>query len=99
MSDSHELLNNLSKKRANSRAGSFLINKTFDFSILNKLMHKISLQEWRQSTLNLVQFRKSRMIDDLDLEDSLLDTVRKMKDGLVLLTLVSPDKTRVNGCI
>ena len=54
MSDSHELLNNLSKKRANSRAGSFLINKTFDFSILNKLMHKISLQEWRQSTLNLV---------------------------------------------
>jgi hypothetical protein len=39
------------------------------------------------------------MIDDLDLEDSLLDTVRKMKDGLVLLTLVSPDKTRVNGCI
>jgi hypothetical protein len=54
MSDSHELLNNLNKKRANSRAGSFLINKTFDFSILNKLMHKISLQEWRQSTLNLV---------------------------------------------
>lgn len=39
------------------------------------------------------------MIDSLDIDHSLLQAMVKMQEGLSLLACVSPDKTRLHGCL
>lgn len=71
----------------------------YDLSHLSSILNDITIQEWRQSTLNKVSFRKSKLIDSLDVEDTLYEALTKMQEGLNFLAFVSKDKTRLYGCL
>lgn len=70
-----------------------------DLTILGHIMTRITLQEWRQCQLNHVKFRKSRLIDSLDIDNSLLEALAAMREGLNLMAFVSKDRTRLFGCL
>ena len=60
----------------------------------------MQLQDWRQSTNRNVQFRKSKMIDSLTLDQPLLVALSKMQDNsLNFIALVSKERTQLYGCI
>ena len=71
----------------------------YDLSHLSSILNDITIQEWRQSNFNKVTFRKSKLIDSLDVEDTLYEALTKMQEGLNFLAFVSKDKTRLFGCL
>ena len=46
-----------------------------------------------------MKFRKSRLIDSLDIDNSLLEALSAMREGLNLMAFVSKDRTRLFGCL
>jgi hypothetical protein len=74
--------------------------RAYDLSILGSILSQITLQEWRQSTLNLVQFKKSELVDSLDIDDNMLEAMSRMQaQGINLMVFVSKDRTRMHGCL
>lgn len=74
--------------------------RAYDLSILGSILSQITLWEWRQSTLNLVQFRKSELVDCLDIDDTMLDAMSRMQSQSInLMVFISKDRTRMHGCL
>jgi len=71
----------------------------YDLSHLSSILDEITIHEWRQSTLNKVSFRKSKLIDSLEVDNTLYEALTKMQEGLNFLAFVSKDKTRLFGCL
>lgn len=49
--------------------------------------------------MNEIQFHKSKLVDSIDIDHSLLEAMIKLNEGLHLMAFVSSDRTRLHGCL
>lgn len=50
--------------------------------------------------MNIIKFKKSELVDSLDIDDNMLEAMSRMQSQSInLMVFISKDRTRMHGCL